>query len=325
MHKKFAFRLILREAAGEGAAGGDGGAADAAAAAAAAAAAGAGDGGAGAPAAKWWEGSTYSTEEQQWLAARGLTKDDPTEIVPQLVKGHRAAEQRLGRGLDSILDKPGKDQPISDWMRAHAADLGLPDKEDGYAVAPPEDWPKDAPWDTDLEAAARKLAFEEGIPPKALQGFVNLFAGKVKAMNDASEQGLASANDKMMSELRRDYGEQTGAVITKARQGAQIVAEKAGFSPEALASVGQVLSEKAGGDANTIRFMAAIADMMGEDRAAGLGNGGSLTMTSAEARAELARFQSPEGEYGKAFAAGDTTKMRELSARREQLSKIAAG
>lgn len=314
------WRLATRAPADEGAAGGDGGqsAADqAAAAAAAAAAAGTGT------SEPWWKGADYTAEEQQWLAARGLTEDDPLKILPKVVKGHRAAEQRIGRGLDSILDKPGKDQPLSEWLAANRASLGLPDKEDAYTAQPPADWPKDAKWDGELEAKARKIAFEAGVPPAAHQAYVNLFAAKVQEMDQAASQGLAQAQEAMMADLRRDYGEQVGTVLTKAKQGAQFVAEKAGLSSDALMNVSQVLSEKLG-DANTIRFMAAIADAMGEDRGVGLGQGGTLTMTPAEARAELARFQSPEGEYGKAYAAGDASKLRELAARREHLAKLAA-
>ncbi|WP_101339733.1 hypothetical protein [Cereibacter azotoformans] len=323
LRNRAAFFLMLcrapEDGAGAGAAegGGEGGAD--AEAAAAAAAAGEGQG----SATPWWKGSDFTAEEQQWLAARGLTEDDPTKVLPKIVKGHRAAEQRIGRGLDTIIDKPGKDQPVTEWLRANAAALGLPDKEDGYTAQPPADWPKEAAWDTELEAKARKVAFELGVPPQAHQAYVSLFAEKVKEMDRASRDGLALAQDQMMNDLRRDYGEQVGAVITKAKQGAQFVAEKAGLSADALTGISQVLSDK-GGDANTIRFMAAIADMMGEDNAAGIGKGGALTMTPAEARAELARFQAPDGEYGRAVAEGNVAKVRELSTRREQLAKIAA-
>jgi len=48
-------------------------------------------------------------------------------------------------------------------------------------------------------------------------------------------------------------------------------------------------------------------------------------MTPAEARAELARLNAPEGEYAKAFSAQDARAMAALKPRIEQLSKIAAG
>jgi hypothetical protein len=274
--------------------------------------------------AAWWQGSDYSAEEQQWLAARGLADDDAAKVMPKLVKGHRAAEQRIGKGLDAIIDRPAKDQRLSDWSRANAAALGLPEKEDGYTVTPPDFWPKELAWDTDLEAKARKVAFDSGVSPEAHQAYVNLFAEKMTALETLSKTQAEAANQQMLADLTREYGQQTDAVITKARQGAQLIAEKAGLSTEALNAVGATLSAKTG-DAGVIRFMAAIADMMGEDSAVGLHKGGGLTMTPADARAELARFEATDGEYGKALASGSAAQVTALRGRREQLAKIASG
>jgi hypothetical protein len=101
-----------------------------------------------AAAAKWFEDAAYSPEERSWLAAKGLAEDDPMAAMPKLVKGHRAAEQRIGKGLDAIIEKPAKDQPYDEWVKANREALGLPADEKGYQVAPPENWPKDLPWDT---------------------------------------------------------------------------------------------------------------------------------------------------------------------------------
>ncbi|WP_186008593.1 hypothetical protein, partial [Salmonella enterica] len=78
------------------------------------------------------------------------------------------------------------------------------------------------------------------------------------------------------------------------------------------------------GDANTIRFMAAIGDMMGDDGAVGLGKGGGLTTTPAEARAALARMRSRDGDYAKAYAKGDRAEMERLRPTIDRLTKIAA-
>ncbi len=306
----------------EGAAGGtDGGAAgnEAAAAAQAAAAAAAPQGAAATP---WWQAPDFGTEEQDWLRARGLTEDDVTKVVPKLVKGHRLAEQRLGRGVDKILDKPAEGQSYSDWARANAAALGLPDKEEGYAVKRPEGWPKDAPWDGDFEAQARKLAFDAGVPPAAFQGFVDLYAAKVAGLEQAAAEGMARDQAAMMAELQRDFGAQTEAVITRARQGAEVVAQKAGLTPDQIAELGQVLGAKTG-NATAIRFMAAIGEMLGEDIGVGMGRGGPLTMTPADARAQLAAFTAEGGEWAKAAASGNASKIAELRPKFEQLAKLA--
>jgi hypothetical protein len=276
------------------------------------------------PATPWWKDAAYSAEEQQWLTAKGLTEDDAMKILPKLVKGHRSAEQRIGKGLDNIMDRPGKDQDHAEWARANAASLGLPDQEDGYSVDPPEFWPKDLAWDKTLDAAARKVAFEKGVHPSAHKAYVDLFAQKMKTLETDATEKFEQANTIMMADLQTEWGAQTDARLAMARQGAQAVAERAGLDGEALERITGVLS-KSGGDAQAIRFMAAIGSMMGEDSGVGLGNGGGLGTTPAEARAELARFEGPDGDYGKAFASGNTGAMKELRAKREQLSKLASG
>ncbi len=295
---------------------------DAAAAAAAAAAAVAAN--PPAPVAKWFEAKDYSAEEQQWLAARGLADDDPLAAIPKLVKGHRAAEQRIGKGLDSILDKPAKDQPYTDWVAANREALGLPKDEAAYEIAKPEGWPKDAQWDTTREGQAKAIALRYGVPKEALQELVALQAGGVMEMMGASAADLEKARGALMTELETQYGTQTPAVIQKARQGAEAVATKAGLSTEALANLSDTLTDKIG-DANAIRFMAAIRDMMGDDSAVGLGRGGALTTTPAEARADLARQMSPEGDWYKATASNNRAEIERLKPTIDRLNRIAAG
>jgi hypothetical protein len=274
-----------------------------------------------AAAAKWWEG--LSDTQKSFLTPKGLTVDNPMDALPKIIDIASNAEKRIGKGLDNIIEKPGKDQKLSEWMRGNAAALGLPDKEEGYAVEPPDFWPKEAKWDTALEGKARKLAFDAGVPADVHKAYVGLFAEKMKAMNDEAEQGMVRAQADMMADLQKDFGARTDAVITQAKQAAQLVAEKAGLSSDQLQGVGQLLSDKTG-DAGVIRLFAALAEALGEDAAVAIGKGGALTMTPADARAELSRMQSPEGDYGKAFAAGDHRRMTELKPRIEQLSKIAA-
>lgn len=294
---------------------------DAAAAAAAAAAAQQDPAGGGA---KWWEGDSYTPEEKQWLTARGLTDDDPLQAIPKMVKGHRAAELRIGKGLDTIIDRPAKGEAYADWVAKNREALGLPADEKGYEVARPENWPKDAPWDDKTETAAKAIAVKYGIPKEALQELVNLQAAtQMDAYTSAAALG-DQAKRQLMTELERDFGAQVPAVMQKARQGAQAVAEKAGIDMAALANLSDVLTDKIG-DANTIRFMAAIGDMLGDDVALGLGKGGALTTTPADARAELARLRSPEGEYYKATATGNRAEIERLRPRMDQLTRIASG
>lgn len=297
-------RLPLFDVADEGAGGGD---------AAAAAAAN--------PPGKWFEGESYSAEEREWLSAKGLAVDDPSEVLPKLVKGHRSAEQRIGKGLDSIMDRPAKDQPYAEWAKANGAALGLPETADGYTAAPPEDWPKDLPWDSNLEARARQLAFDMGAPPEVHKAYVALFAEHVKGLETASAEGLAKAKTDLMTELTRDFGDEVHAVTARAKQGAALLAEKAGLSAEGLDGVSQLLSEKVG-DARVIRLFNAVGELAGEDALLGRGSGGM--MSAADAKAEFSKMHSPGGEYYEAVATNDRAAQARLKVRIDQLAKVMA-
>lgn len=277
-----------------------------------------------APAGKWFEAADFAPEDRAWLDAKGLTKvDDPFKAVIVAAKGHRHAEQRLGKGIDSIMDRPANGQPLPEWLKANAKTLGLPEAEDGYAVAKPEDWPEGLPWSDDLETKARKLAFEMGVPPDQHKAYVNLWAKEAAAWAAAADEGLARARGEMMAELNREWGDQTEAKLTLGKQGVSWLAQQAGLGEDAVGAVMQLLSEKTG-DASVAKMFAALGTALGEDSLAGVGKGGGLAMSPQEAAAELSRFTSPDGEYAKAFAAQDVAKLRELRPRFEMLAKAAS-
>lgn len=274
--------------------------------------------------AKWWEGDAYTPEEKQWLAARGLTEDDPLAAIPKMVKGHRAAEQRIGKGLDTILDKPGKDEPFTEWVAKNREALGVPADEKGYDVKRPETWPKDAPWNEASEAKVRQVGVKYGLRPEAVQELIDIAAADALSTYQEA-QGLGDkAKKDLMDALHADHGDKVPAILLKARQGAEAVAQKAGIGADVVANLSDTLTDKIG-DANVIRFMAAIGDMLGDDGALGLGKGGSLTQTPADARAELAQLRSPEGAYYKATATGNRAEIARLQPTIDRLTKIASG
>jgi len=276
-------------------------------------------------AARWWEDPKWADEDRQFLTVKGLTIDDPMEATRKLAQMYRNAETRLGKPADAILEKPKAGQDVAEWLRANAPALGLPDKAEGYEVKRPEGWPEGADWDADLEARARAIAFEEGLPPKALQKMVGLYAEKVRALNEAADATLAADETNMRAALEKDWGDQLDARLARARQAAGVIAQDAGLDAAALEAVAAQISKGAGGSAATIRLFDAIASKMGEDSAAGLRAGAtSFTMTPAEARAAMAKLHAPDSDYGKAVAAGDVERIRSFRAEIERLAKIAA-
>ncbi|MGR3456076.1 hypothetical protein [Pseudooceanicola sp.] len=290
------------------------------------------DGGAGddkGAGAKWWEDKRFSDEQRTMLAAKGFTVDDPMDAAAKILDAYSHAERRLGRPADQLMVKPKEGQSVPEWMRENSAVFGIPEKPDGYEIKTPESWPKDQQWDQDLEGKLRQIAHEEGIPGAAVNKLVGLYADKMAATLGESQEQLEAANRQMMEQLTKDWGGQTAAKMTLAKQGASAVAAKAGFSAQDVESISMALKEKTG-DAQVIRLFATIGEMMGEDTMQALTGGGDGTMTTtpAEARAELSKLNAPDGEWAKAVAAankGNRTEMERLKPKMERLTKLAAG
>lgn len=280
-------------------------------------------------ASKWWEDKRYDEATQAQLKALGLTVDDPLDAVKSLAGMERAAKVKLGKGVDQLMEKPGKDQDVGEWLRKNGDTFGIPESPEKYDIKPPEGWPKDQQWDSDFEAEARQLAHDAGIPGAALQKFTDLYAGKVSKLMGDAETDLQQANDAMQTDLQKDWGDQYDAKIAQVQQISSVLAEKAGLDADAMSSLAATLKPKIG-DANTIRLFAAVAEMAGDDVAGGLGAGGGATgVTPAEARARLEEMKAPGSEYSKAAEearkTGNRARFNELHKSYLSLTKIAAG
>lgn len=271
--------------------------------------------------AKWFEDPAIGAEERSWLAARGLVDGDLATTLPKILKSARHAETLVSK---PVIEKPAKDQPAAAWRRANAEALGLPGAEDGYAVAAPADWPKDVAWDAGLEAEARAFAFAQGVDPETHKGYVGIFAKKMQALQSDASANLDRANATMMADLQKTHGDKLPEVLAGAKQAAQFFAAQAGLDDAGISHISKVMAEGTG-DAATIRFFAAIASAMGEDAIVGANKGAlAFGVTPAQAAQELQTFTSAEGDYGKAFAAGDRRRLAELGPKREQLARLAS-
>jgi len=274
--------------------------------------------------ARWWEDKRFSDDARRNLTALGLTVDDPLEAVKRLNEMEVAAKRRLGAGADQLLQKPKEGQDVAEWLRENGETFGIPKDAEAYEVERPESWPKDAEWNSDLEAEARKIAHEEGLSGKALNRFVGLYAGAVQSLISAADADLENANSQMMTELKKDWGLELNARLTLAQQASSVLAQRAGLSREAMDGIAQVLRPGVG-DAGTIRLFAAIGEMMGEDTMESLsGGGGGLGTTPPEARQQLEKMQSEGGEWFEASKKGDRAAIAKLKPTMERLAKIAA-
>lgn len=331
---------IARTPEGEGAPGGgaaDPGAADPGAGGAGALLTGGDPGAQAAPGAggegstKWWEdGKRFDEGTRTMLTAKGLTMEDPADAMAKLAGLYTNAEKRLGKPADQIMDKPGKDQSVTDWMRANGEMFGIPEAAEKYELKRPDSWPKEQTWDDAAEGKLRTKAHELGLSSAQAQGMVDLYAETVMGLQSSAGQDIEQAQAKLRTELQKDWGDQTPMRVARAQQAWQAAAEAAGLDADASLNAAAALSEKAG-DPNVLRIFDALGEMMGEDvltRIPG-GGGGGMGMSPAEARAELAAMQRPDSDYAKAVAAkrqGRTpADWQQLNERRAFLTKLAAG
>lgn len=285
----------------------------------------AGDPPAGDPPARWWEGDKLNDTQRQSLTAMGLTVEDPVEAIAKLTDMEANAQRKLGKGADQLMDRPGEGQDVAEWMRSNGEMFGIPDDAEGYTIEKPKDWPKDLPWNTDLETEARKIAHEHGISGKALQAMSDLQANTMLKLAADTETELQTASAELQVELQKDWGDQYNAKVAAAQQAASVVAEAAGLDNDGIANLSSVLKPKIG-DANTIRLFAAIGDLMGEDGAAALNKGNNtLGTTPAEARAELQKMRSEGGDYFEAVKNRNQAEIKRLQPKINQLQKLAAG
>ncbi|MBU2867018.1 hypothetical protein [Pacificibacter marinus] len=315
---------VAGDAAAAGAA--DAGAGDAGAAGAAdAGAAGAGDAGAAPAVEKWWEKDKFTDDQRRSLTASGYTTEDPLDAIAKLTDAEIAAQRKLGAKPDQLIGKPKEGQSLSEWKAENRDLFGVPEKAEDYKIEIPEGFGEGGlKWDTDFEGRVRELAHERGLSNEDVQGLTEIYADKIKAMEGDATQQLERANTQMMTDLTKDWGDQTNAKIQQAKSAAEMLAAKIGMDSEALAGLSDVLSTKAGGDANTLKLFAAIGEMMGEDSMGQIRTlGGSLTTTPEQARAELAQQQSPDGEWFKATQARNKAEIDRLKPRMDQLRKIA--
>lgn len=282
-------------------------------------------------AAKWFAGERFNADEQRFLESKGWNVDDPADAATKLLKSYRAAEQKLGKGPDALIDKPAKGQTFTEWAKGNAAALGLPDSIDAYKVEPPKDFPKDIAWDSALDEKAREMAFSAGIPPELHQKYVGLFAEHMASIGAGIDQSRAAATTELRGALTREWGAQAETRINRARQTIQHFATEAGLTEDGMTNALAGLFD-AGGDPFVMKLFDAIGASMGEDKAVNIAKGGAaLGMTPAEATAQLAAMGQPGGDLYEALEAqrdgktGWQDKLSAATAKRNAMAAIAAG
>lgn len=320
-------------AGGDGAApaAGSGGAADGAGDA------GQGSGGAdggGTPPAPWWESWDAGGDEElkNSVINAGYHKgtESPEEALTKVAAAVRAADRKLGRPSDQLMTVPDKDADRAEWRKANAAALDIPEDPSGYAIERPAELPEGMPWD---EAEAKETAegfHKLGVPRDVAAALIRSELEKRVATWNEVSQEIADAQRGLREKLTAEWGGQVQGNMALATRALHHFGSQAGLPTDSLQAVQRKMIGEGGiEDAQLVRLFHAIGKAMGEDGLVGAeltGPGGAAggAMTPAEAKARSAQITAPNGDYAKARASGDRTRMRELDAEISRLAKIQA-
>lgn len=274
----------------------------------------------------WLNDERINDEQRSWLSAKGLNNSvDPLEAVSKLVGIGQSADRRFGRGMDSVIDKPGKDQSMTEWRKANAEVFGLPTDATGYEIKKPDGLSEGVSWNDDLAGRMQALAFDRGLAPDDVSAMTEMYADYVGGVSERIDADMKAAETRLQDDLQKLWGKDTEANTVKARSAASALAEAAGMDQAGVQAVVGLLSGGSPGETLAIRMFAALGDMMSDDKAVGLKSGvGGLGMSVQEANAELQRFMSPDGEWAKASMKGDTEAISRLRPQYERLARAAS-
>ncbi len=276
------------------------------------------------PAGAWWDGEAFK-EVRDHVVKSGLTTEDRDDALLKAITMHKGAETMLGGKAEGLLQKPKDGQDLGEYLRANAETFGIPESAEAYDLGiDTENLPAGVGYDAKLDGAVREVAFQHGIGNSALKALAGAYTEHLAKVEDGINTEYSNAKAELDQKLQADWGDQYNAKVNLAQRAAQFIGEKAGLDSAGLELASQALAAK-GGDASTLRMFAAIGEMLGEDT---LITGGAPQhlggMTPAEAKAELERFISADGDYGKAAARNDKKELARLDPKREQLIRLAS-
>jgi hypothetical protein len=269
----------------------------------------------------WYETRTWSNPAvQQHLVKAGYHVGTEAEALERALQGEMTAAAKLGKPPGSLIDAPGKDQPVTQWMKANAKVLGIPDSPDGYQVKLPENLPPELQIDQDMLTEWKQTAHAEGLPPAVVQLGVDFLAKTNTAALTKLAASAALADEALTKSLQADWGPQYAENVARAKRAFDVMAAELKLEPDQRTLVVQAM-EKGMGSAAVIKFMHHIAGKMGEDTLAiprGVG-APTLQLAQAQQRKE-AMMEKHTGDFAR--ARGDTRKTAELQKELEGLNRI---
>lgn len=257
-----------------------------------------GDGGDTKP---WYETHEWKDPAlKNYLVQNGYNQGTMEDALERALKSDQSAMKKLGKGPDALMDKPGKDTPLSDFFKANASTFGVPDKADGYELTLPEDLPEGLPVDEALLGSFKAKAHELGLPTAMAQQMVDFHAETVKAQLLDLEGKAATAEQAMLTQLNEEWGGNTKENTEAAKRAFQAVAAQAGLNADQLRSIASKLNADTG-DAGLLKLGLAMSKALTEDGLSMPGGGNSDVMSIEQAKTAKAQImEARTGEMAQA-------------------------
>jgi hypothetical protein len=247
---------------------------------------------------------SFDADTKQWVSGKGWDKLEPAAVLPELVKGYRGAESKLGISPDQLLRLPGKDAKPEEWNPVWAR-LGAPEKPEEYGLAEPGK-------ETEFLKTASGWFHEMRMPKQMAAGLAAKWNQYVGAQQEAEVGKWNQRFDTEVTELKNEWK----ADYDKHLDLSNRVLRAAGFTPEQQMAIERALGPKA--------FRLAFAKfggMVGEHRFVGGENQGQNFGMSAEgAKQRIAALQA-DPAWQKKYLNGDADAKAEFT----RLQEVAHG
>lgn len=248
---------------------------------------------------------SFDADTKQWVAGKGWDKLAPDAVLPELVKGYRGAESKLGISPDQLLRLPGKDAKPED-MRQVWTKLGLPEKPEGYEIQAPEG--SDGEF---LKMALGKF-HELGVPKPMAHGVISWWNEQMAAKQEAEIGKWNQRFDTEVAALKSAWGQDYDKHIDLSNR----VLRAGGADTEKQKQLEQVWGPKFFRE-----FFAKFGGMVGEHRFVGGENQQGQFGMSAEGAKQRIADLNKDAAWKAAFLNGDADKKAEWT----RLHEVAYG
>lgn len=241
---------------------------------------------------------SFDPETKGWLETRGLTKMEADKALPELVKGYRAAESKLGVPADQLSRIP-KDENDAEGMKAYLAKLGVPENPDGYEIKPEDGIESEFP----IQAA--KWFYEMNLPKNIAKGLYGRLKDYAQATLEASEAKFNAQADTEINELKAEW---KGPEFDKNVELARRVRATMGLTDEETMAV-----ERSIGVKRAAQVFSTLGKVLGEHRFVGGETAQSkFAMSPEAARTRIIDLQK-DSAWMQKYLSGDADKKAEMT------------